>query len=141
MQAIRRKKRVPKLQYTDSRDIGWHVAYRDPKTGKPRRHRFGKLSREEAETAYYDWLAAHMRGETPEAKPRRTRHKLPDQLAAPKARPQVISTEVVSGSLLHIVSGFLTFEESRISEDDDARREGTITKRHMALENRSPRSS
>jgi integrase len=50
-------------------------------------------------------------------------------LAAPKARPQVVSSEVVAGSLLHIVSGFLTFEESRLSDDDDTRREGTITKK------------
>lgn len=129
MPALRRKKRVPKLQFTNYRNLGWHVQYRDPKTGKPRRHRFGMLSREDADKEYYEWLAAHMRGETPSPKPRRTRHKLPDLLAAPKARPQVVSTEVVSGSLLHIVSGFLTFEESRISDDDDDRREGTITKK------------
>lgn len=95
MPAIRRKKRVPKLQYTGSRGIGWHVAYRDPKSGTPRRHRFGMVSREEAESAYYDWLAAHMRGQTPEAKPKRTKRKLADQLAAPKARPQGVSAQIV----------------------------------------------
>jgi integrase len=129
MPALRRKKRVPKLQFTNYRNLGWHVQYRDTKTGKPRRHRFGLLSREDADKAYYEWLAAHMRGETPKATPRRTTHKLPDLLAAPKARLQVVSSEIVQGSLLHIVSGFLTFEESRISDDEDARREGTITKK------------
>ena len=103
MPAVRRKKRIPSLKYTDSRNIGWRVAYRDPKTGTPRRHRFGQLSREEAEAAYYDWLAAHVRDETPKPNPRRTTHKLPDLLAAPKARPQVVSSEFVPGSLSHRV--------------------------------------
>ena len=37
----RRKKRVPQLKYTASRNIGWHVSFRDPRTNMPRRHRFG----------------------------------------------------------------------------------------------------
>jgi integrase len=132
MPATRRKKRVPKLKYTGSRGIGWHVAYRDPKSGTPRRHRFGLVSREEAESAYYDWLAAHMRGQTPEAKPKRTKRKLADQLATPKARPQGVSAQIVSGSLLHITSGFLAFEESRVGADDEDRRRGTITQKTYA---------
>ncbi len=127
MQAKRRKKRVPKLRYMDARKIGWYVAYRDPETGTPRRHRFGMVSREKAETAYYEWLAAHMRGETPLPEPKHTRHKLPDRLAAPKEDPEVTLSEFVPGSILHIVSGFLTFEKSRVSDDGDVRREGTIT--------------
>ncbi len=122
-----RKKRVPKLNDSTNRNIGRHEALRNPKASTPRRRRFGMISREDAEAAYYDWLAAHMRGETPKSKPNRTRNKLQESGAAPKARPQVDSPDVVSGSLLQIVSGFLTFEESRTS-DDVARRKGTITK-------------
>ena len=34
-----------------------------PNTGTPRRHRFGLVSREEAETAYHEWIAARLRDE------------------------------------------------------------------------------
>ena len=36
-----RRKKVPKLSFTENQGIGWHVSYRDPSTGLPRRHRFG----------------------------------------------------------------------------------------------------
>ena len=37
------KKRIPKLAYTDHRGIGWHVSFRDPANGLPRKYRFGRV--------------------------------------------------------------------------------------------------
>ena len=34
------KRRIPTLAFTKSQDIGWHVNYRDPQSGVPRRRRF-----------------------------------------------------------------------------------------------------
>jgi hypothetical protein len=47
------KRRIPKLQFTKLRGIGWHVSHRHPVTGMPRRERFGNLPRGAAEKAYY----------------------------------------------------------------------------------------
>ena len=56
-----RKKRVPKLKYTTNQNIGWHVSFRDHKTGMPRRHRFGMVSKEQAEREYHAWVRAATR--------------------------------------------------------------------------------
>ena len=95
----RRKKRVPQLKYTELRNIGWHVSYRDPKTGTPRRHRFGTISREDAEAAYHEWVAAHLRGEKIDVKPRRGKRKLDEQIASPKPKPDGVPAEILFGSL------------------------------------------
>jgi integrase len=124
-----RKKRVPKLKYTDCRGIGWHVSYRDPETGTPRRHRFGMVSLAEAESAYHEWVAAHLRGDTPPAVKHHSRRKLDEHLATPKAKPGGVPAEILPGSLLHITSGFFAFEESRLSEEGRVRRRGTITRK------------
>ena len=60
-----RKRRIPALKFTKARDIGWHVSFRDPVTGNPRKHRFGMVSREQADQLYHDWVAAHLRGRDP----------------------------------------------------------------------------
>jgi integrase len=140
MTAIKpRKKRVPKLCFMKSQDIGWYVSYRDPGSGQPRRFRFGNISREEADLAYHDWIANHLRGKTPVPAPstRRGRRKV-DFTAALKAVseaqpstegvavPRQAAPTVLSGSLLHIASGFLKFEESRARQFAEARRQGSI---------------
>jgi hypothetical protein len=51
------KRRIPKLAFTKTQDIGWHVNYRDPVSGVPRRKRFGLLEREEALGLYNKWLS------------------------------------------------------------------------------------
>jgi hypothetical protein len=56
------KRRIPKLAFTKTQDIGWHVNYRDPVTGMPRRRRFGLIDRDEASTLYTTWLSDHLRG-------------------------------------------------------------------------------
>lgn len=68
-----RKKKVPQLKYTKLRNIGWHVTFRDPKTGMPRKHRFDVTSRGEAEKQYHEWVAAYLQGMLPEKAPRRKR--------------------------------------------------------------------
>ncbi len=58
-------KRLPKLRFTNLREIGWHVNYRDPKTGTPRKHRFGIDDRErepEARLLYHAWILDHLGG-------------------------------------------------------------------------------
>ena len=129
MDPRRRKKWVPQLKYKALRNIGWHVSFRDPQTNMPRRHRFGMVSREEAEAAYHEWVAAHLRGETYSLKKARGRRKLDEQLAAPRPNKDGVPAEIVTGSLLHIASGFLTFEESRVNEDAGVRRRGMIMRK------------
>lgn len=124
-----RKKRVPKLRYTNSQKIGWHASYRDPETGSPRRKRFGMVSQEEAEVLYHEWVVSHLRGEAPAAQPKPSRRKLTQQLATPKPSDGSVATEAVPGSLLEVTSGLLHFEQSRIASDDGVRRKGTITKK------------
>ena len=99
MPAKPHKKRVPRLKYTDRRNIGRHVSYRDPETGTPRRHRFGMVSLAEAESAYHEWVAAHLRGDTRPVVRKPTRRKLDEHLATPKAKPAGVPTEVLPGSL------------------------------------------
>lgn len=122
-----RKRRIPALRFTKTRGIGWHVSFRDAETGMPRKHRFGMLNREAAEQAYHDWVSAHLRGQTPTLKPKR-RKKLDLQALDGKPREKGVSAKILQGSLLHIVSGLLRFEESRIRAPGEARRAGSITK-------------
>ncbi len=131
-----RKNRVSQLKYTGTRNIGWHVSFRDPKTGTPRRHQFGMVSREEAEAAYHEWVAAHLRGETTIRKPKPSRRKLDQQIATPKSKSRDVDAEFVEGSLVHITAGFLNYEESRVGTEDGVRRQGTITRK--TFESRRP---
>jgi integrase len=122
-----RKRRIPALRFTKTRGIGWHVSFRDAETGSPRKHRFGMLKREAAEQAYHDWVSAHLRGQTPTLKPKR-RKKLDLHAADSKPRENGVAAEILPGSLLHITSGLLRYEESRVRTAGDARRAGSITK-------------
>lgn len=120
-----RKRRIPALKFTKDRGIGWHVSFRDPVTGNPRKQRFGMVSREQADQLYHDWVAAHLRGQTPTTKPKR-RTKLDLQLVDAKARDNGVAAEILPGSLLHITSGLLRYEESRIRTETGPRRHGSI---------------
>ena len=125
-----RKRRIPQLKYTRNQNIGWHVSYRDPSTGMPRRHRFGQVNREDAESAYYAWVAGHLQGENVVIKKKHGQGKLDEQLASAKLLPRSgAKAKVVPGSLIHIASGFMSYEESRTREDDEPRRQGTITRK------------
>lgn len=120
-----RKRRIPVLKFTNTRGIGWHVSFRDAATGTPRKHRFGMLTREQADQAYHDWVSAHLRGQTPTLKPKR-RKKLDLQAVAVKPRDKGVPVEILPGSLLHITSGLLKYDESRIRDEPGPRRHGTI---------------
>jgi hypothetical protein len=122
-----RKRRIPALKFTKTRGIGWHVSYRDSETGTPRKHRFGMLNREAAEQAYHEWVSAHLRGKTPARKPKR-RKRLDLPVTGPIPQNNEIPTEILPGSLLHITSGLLRFEASRIRPEGEARRTGSISK-------------
>lgn len=124
-----RKRRIPALKFTKKRGIGWHVSFRDSETGMPRKHRFGLLSREAADQAYHDWVSAHLRGQTPTLKPKR-RKKLDLQSVAVKPGQDGVPAEILPGSLLHITSGLLRYEESRIRNEPGPRRNGTICREH-----------
>jgi integrase len=113
------KKRIPQLSFTENRGLGFYVSYRDPTTGKPTKHRFGMVDKAAAEAAYYEWVAAHLTGKTP---PKR-KAPSPAQLAGGSG---TVNAEIVEGSLLHIVSNLLTFDESRLRKDGESKRKGSI---------------
>jgi integrase len=136
----RRKKRIPKLAFSKLRNIGWHVSYRDPRTGLPKKHRFGMLPREEAELAYHQWVTAHLQGKNTQiSKSARPAHRklsfgvdpVPATVTEsgnslpcpPTDRP---NTRAASGSLLHIASGLLRYEEGRVRKHGEEKREGSI---------------
>ena len=87
------------------------------------------VSLAEAESAYHEWVAAHLRGDTPPVLRKRSRRKLDEHLATPKAKSAGVPAELLPGSLLHITSGFFADEESRLSDEDGARPRGTITRK------------
>jgi integrase len=122
-----RKKRIPRLSYTDNRNTGYFVSYRGP-DGKPRKHKFGKVPRSEAVDAYEKWLAAHLQGVTP-APVKRGPRKLLEQISEPKSRG--VTANILPGSLLQISSNFLTHEESRIRPEERERRPNTITQKQF----------
>ncbi len=97
-----RKARIPKLRFTESRGVGWHVTCCDPGTGTPRQHRFGISERareEEALAAYHRWLGEHLNGGTP--KPRPAREPMSPRAVEPAPSP----TGSEPGSVMDIASG------------------------------------
>lgn len=121
-----RKKRIPQLSYTENRSVGYFVSYRDPKTDQPKKHRFGKIPRAQAIAEYQNWLSDHLKGETP-AQVRRGPKKLVEQIADPKSK--TVAAEIVAGSMLHITTGMLQYDESRVRADDAPRATGTIKRK------------
>jgi integrase len=118
------KRRIPQLAYTKMRDIGWHVNYRDPVSGMPRRLRFPTESREAAEGLYRNWLAEHLKG-------------APHRNGRSKAKPTVkelvrASANVLDGSMVLIASTYLAFEQARTRKEGELRRSGTISPTMLA---------
>lgn len=120
-----RKKRVPQLKYTETRNIGWHVSYRDPQSGTPRKHCFGLVSKQQAEREYHEWVAAFLNGMLPEKAPRR-RPRL--QVAESDDAGNSVQADIVEGSFLHIASSLLRYEQGRVRCENEPRRQGTISK-------------
>lgn len=76
-----KRRRMPKLSFTETQNIGYYASFRDPITNTPRRKRFGMVSEEEAKVLYTQWLAAYVGGEkatgssNPPAPPQRSKPK------------------------------------------------------------------
>ena len=120
-----RRRRIPKLCYTKTEGIGYYVTYRDPKSGTPRKHRFGIKDKDrlaDAELAYHQWLASYLESGPPESKGRPL--KRAPRIA--KSDPLKVSTKSVSGSLLEVASSYLDSLEARVREPDAPRARGTI---------------
>ncbi|MFQ5502879.1 MAG: hypothetical protein ACE5EQ_11370, partial [Phycisphaerae bacterium] len=113
------RQRIPKLRFTTWRKLGWHVAYRDRKTGTPRKHIFNIRERErepEARVLYHAWVLEHLGGGSNPSHPTQVE-------PVPRRRSTI---NVLSGSLLEIASGLIESERARTRNDDEPRRRGTI---------------
>ncbi|MBU0637311.1 MAG: hypothetical protein KKB50_00450 [Planctomycetes bacterium] len=116
-----RRKRVPKLSFMETQGIGWHVSYRDPVSGSPRRHRFGIAERtgeDRARALYHAWVAKYLGIET--ELPTKNQRTRPPKLAGPKP---------LSGSLIEVASSLIEAERGRIRREGEPRRRGTIDPR------------
>lgn len=116
-----RVRRIPKLRFTKLRGIGWHVAFRDPDTGMPRKVRFSVVDKAEAETRYHAWLAEHFQmpgvnGTTPTPAP-----VSPTTTAAPAK-----AAAFVPGSILDVGMQITKFDEARTRKAGEPRSEGTL---------------
>jgi integrase len=114
-------RRIPKLAFTKTRGIGWHANYRDPLTGVPRKHRFGMVERDKASELYNAWLVEHLRGAPHRSRSDSNGKPVEVKEAAAKA------AQVTPGSLLHVSSNYLYFEEKRTRKPGEPRRAGTIS--------------
>jgi integrase len=121
-----RKKRVPKLAYTEHRGIGWHVSFRDSATGLPRKHRFGRVPENRARILYHQWVSDHLDGKP--AEPTKPGPKL-QPLAPPSHAAAMLAKDIAAGSLLQIATDLQHFDESRTRKDGSARTRGTIHSR------------
>lgn len=116
----RRQQRIPKLRFTKLRGIGWHVSYRDPGTGMPRRERFGQ-EQSEAEAKYHAWLVEHLGVNHAKAA------GVPVETVVPQAgRPPVSVAQLVPGNLLSVASQILKLDETRTRKPGELRARGTI---------------
>jgi len=119
------RRRIPKLCFTTSEGIGYYATYRDPRTGTPRKHRFGikeKSRLAEAELAYHKSLAEYLEGGPPAKPGRPVKSKEQD----PTPPTLVVPKDAVSGSVLEVASAFLDALESRVRQPDAPRARGTI---------------
>ena len=124
--AKHRNKRTPKLRFSTLRGVGWHVTFRDPLTGIPKKHRFGirEEDREpEARVAYHRWIAEFL-----ENGPSRTQTQCKPNDAKPNEQKATLISKqiVIPGSMIQVASGFLAALEARVKEPKELRRQGTI---------------
>ncbi len=128
-----RKRRIPKLRYTENRGIGWHVSYRDPETGTPKKHRFGMVTKGEANRAYEAWLAAWLQDNHAAAAAVRPGHAAKVEARQKRAEREAVRAEVKAepGSLVHVASGLFKYDESRVRKPGEGRAAGTIAPRAM----------
>ena len=122
-----RKRRIPALRFTRLEASAGTFRFATP---RPERHvstALGCSIARRQSKLYHDWVSAHLRGQTPTLKPKR-RKKLDLQAVDAKPRENGVPAKIIPGSLLHITSGLLRYEESRVRTASEARRAGSITK-------------
>ena len=125
--AKHKRRRMPRLSYTESQGIGYYASFRDPVTDTPRRKRFGMIPEPDARTQYAQWLAEHRAGSGSAArKYKTTPSPLPDRVEAPSF---VAGSPMNPGCLLAVANSWLRFEEARTRTDDASKATGTITHR------------
>ncbi|MGA2231681.1 MAG: hypothetical protein ABSH22_12345 [Tepidisphaeraceae bacterium] len=76
------------------------------------------VSKDTASEEYGNWLAEHLRGAP---------HKSDKAKQEAMSAQPVASAKIVPGSLLHVASNYLFFEEKRARKPGEARRPGTIS--------------
>ncbi|MEX0877032.1 MAG: hypothetical protein WD114_06195, partial [Phycisphaerales bacterium] len=124
---------MPQLKYTELRGIGWHVSYRDPDTGLPKKHRFGDISQAEAERAYHTWVAAYLGYDerTAEKVSNATLDKNRNGTTRRMSTSKNGQQAAVPGSIAHIASGLIRYETDRARESGGSRATGTISPRTL----------
>ena len=108
--AMHRRKRTPKLRFTENRGLGWHVTFRDPTTGIPTKKRLGLVSEQEARVLYHGWLAGHLGDEQPAAVSTSKRSRA--QRSRPRQAHKAIANntgDFLAGSLLDVATSLLHF--------------------------------
>jgi hypothetical protein len=115
-------RRIPKLAFTKTRSIGWHVNYRDPLSRVPRKRSFGMVERSKAVELYNAWLLEHLKGS-----PHRSLSESNEEPSTEAKETAEKAEKVVPGSLLHVASNYLFFEEKRVRKAGEPRRAGTIS--------------
>ncbi len=122
------KKRTPKLHFSALRGIGWHVTYRDPSSGIPKKHRFGIREKDrepEARVAYHRWLAEFLENGPSKPQPK----SVPNDTGSDKRSSKLAPKQtVVPGRVVHVASGYLAALEARVRDHNESRRQGTISK-------------
>mgnify|MGYP001306442529 CR=1 FL=1 len=103
-ETIYSKRRIPKLCYTATRNIGWHARYRDPEMGTARRKRFGMIPEADTRRAYTAWPARHLAGETGGA----------EATSTTKTRQGSRSVFCRAGRLLELASGVLRLMQASV---------------------------
>lgn len=146
MSTTRRKKRIPQLKYTTTRNVGWHCSYRDPVKGTPRKKSFGMVSKGEAEVVYHRWLAEHLGGELPVAGDPLAKRPDRDEVTSTAAPMRAKATarrhvspsaanassgECASGCLLLVANSLVDYERSRMREEGALRSRGSISAKHF----------
>lgn len=113
-----KRQRIPKLCHSPKR--GYHVSYRDPETGKARRHTFGQISEGEALAQYHRWVADRLNGETTNGV-----SPAPDEHAQPPQRTP--TNQVIDGCIAIVASSLLRQEESRVWDGTGTKARGMIS--------------
>ena len=140
-QAPKCRVRVPRLRFTTTRGVGWHVCYRDPTTKIPKKHRFGITAptaeaEAQARNLYIAWAVEHFGPDIQipaiQTPTERTNTPLEPQSLSVSLLTQSSTrkgAQPLTGSLIEIASSLIESERVRTRKEGDPRRRGTIDPR------------